>query len=98
MTTQSRSLRLADQLAASPYAWPGGYPLFAVTDDGAALCKCCSRTERAAIGTTTGDDGWCVTSLAVNWEDPTLYCDHCGDRIESAYAEPPEADGYVFPA
>lgn len=90
MTTQSRSLRLADQLAANPYAWPGGYPLFAVTSDGAALCKRCCAAEREAIGTTTGSDGWCVVAVAANWEDPALFCDHCSDRIESAYAEPPE--------
>jgi hypothetical protein len=88
MTTQSKSLRLADQLAEHPYAWPGGYPLFAVTSDGAALCRHCARTERESIGTTTGSDGWCVVGLDVNWEDPELYCDHCGGRIESAYAEP----------
>jgi hypothetical protein len=28
-----------------------------------------------------------VEALDVNWEDPSLYCDHCGARIESAYAE-----------
>jgi hypothetical protein len=90
MTTQSKSLRLADQLAASPYAWPGGYPLHAVTTDGAALCKHCAKTERESIATTAGSDGWCVTALDVNYENPQLYCDHCGERIESAYAEPPE--------
>jgi hypothetical protein len=88
MTTQSKSLRLADQLSASPYVWPGGYPLFAITTDGACLCKDCAKTERNSIGTTTGSDGWTVEALDVNWEDPDLYCDHCGARIESAYAEP----------
>ena len=88
MTTQSKSLRLADQLSASPYAWPGGYPLFAITNDGAALCKHCVKTERNSIGTTTGSDGWTVDALDVNWEYPDLYCEHCGARIESAYSEP----------
>ena len=87
MTTQSRSLRFADQLSRSPYAWPGGYPLFAITSDGAALCKKCAATERDAIATTTGTDGWCVVGLAINYEDPALFCDHCGERIESAHAE-----------
>jgi hypothetical protein len=27
-------------------------------------------------------------ALEVNWENPELFCDHCGNRIESAYAEP----------
>jgi hypothetical protein len=88
MKIQSKSLRLADQLSSSPYAWSGGYPLFALTNDGACLCKDCAKTERNTIGTTTGSDGWTVEALDVNWEDPDLYCDHCGSRIESAYAEP----------
>jgi hypothetical protein len=87
MTTQSRSLRLADRLARHPYAWPGGYPFFAITNDGAALCRHCAASERASIGTTTGTDGWCLVAIDANWEDPALYCDHCGERIESAYAE-----------
>jgi len=87
MTTQSRSLRLADALSRAPYAWPGGYPLHAVTADGATLCRHCCASERLNIATTTGRDGWTVTALAVNWEDPELWCDHCGERIESAYPE-----------
>lgn len=87
MTTQSQSLRLADRLARHPYAWPGGYPFYAITNDGAALCRRCAASERANIGTTTGTDGWCVVAIDANWEDPALYCDHCGERIESAYAE-----------
>lgn len=83
---QSRSLR--DQLIASPYTWPGGYPMFAVTTDGGCLCKACCKTESRSIGSTYGTDGWAIAGLAVNWEDPSLWCDHCGERIESAYAEP----------
>ena len=85
MTTQSRSLRFADQLARSPYAFPGGYPLFAVTSDGACLCHKCCSTERESIGTTTGDDGWCVAGLDINYEDSELLCDNCGTVVEAAY-------------
>lgn len=87
MTTQSRALRLADALSRAPFAWPGGYPLFAITSDGGCLCRHCCAAERLAIATTTGQDGWTVTDLTVNWEDPELTCDHCGGRIEPAYAE-----------
>ena len=87
MTTQSRSLSLADRLSQQRYSWPGGYPMFAVTDDGGSLCHQCCRDERLVIATTTGTDGWCVKALAVNWEDPELFCDHCSDLIESAYGE-----------
>ena len=86
MTTQTASLRLADRLADHPYTMPGCYPLFAVMDDGGALCPHCARSERKWIGTTTGTDGWCIKALEINWEDDALYCDHCSSRIESAYA------------
>jgi len=88
MTTQSKSLRLADQLSSSPYAWPGGYPLFGVFHDGGACCHKCASAEREAIGTTTGSDGWGLIGLEINYEDPELFCSHCSSRIESAYAEP----------
>jgi hypothetical protein len=85
---QLQSRRLRDQLVESPYAWPGGYPMFAITSDGGALCHKCCKTEARSIGSTYGSDGWAITALDVNWEDPGLYCDHCSERIESAYAEP----------
>jgi len=87
MTTQSRSLRLADTIAEYPYTFPGGYPMYGVTSDGGALCQHCCHSERELIGTTTGDDGWNVVSLEVNFENGDLYCDHCGQRIEAAYLD-----------
>jgi hypothetical protein len=85
MTTGSKSLRLADQLAREPYAWPGGYPLHAVTDDGGVMCRICAVDERESIALTDGRDGWCVVDLSVNWEDLELYCGCCGRGIEAAY-------------
>lgn len=90
MTTQSRSLRLADQLSSSPYAWPGGYPLFGIFNDGGACCPSCASAERESIATATGTDGWGLVAITANWEDPELYCSCCSQRIESAYAEPQE--------
>jgi hypothetical protein len=86
--TQVESRKLRDELIASPYTTAGGYPRFAVCHDGGALCCECCKSEARQIGTTTGRDGWAIAGLAVNWEDPDLLCDHCGDRIESAYGEP----------
>jgi hypothetical protein len=85
MTTQSKSLRLADTLVREPFAWPGGYPRFAITSDGGCLCKHCCKTERGLIGTTTGSDGWNVVFVAVNWEDGDLACDNCNEEIVAAY-------------
>lgn len=84
---QLRSRQLRDQLITSPYAWPGGYPMFALTSDGGCLCKHCVKSEAKSIGFTYGSDGWAIAGLDVNWEDPSLFCDHCGDPIEAAYGE-----------
>lgn len=73
-----------------PYAWPGGYPLFFITGDGAALCFKCGRKEGARITASIRDncnDGWKVEAVDVNWEDTELMCDHCSELIESAYGE-----------
>lgn len=86
MTTQSRSLRLADRLVAEPYAWPGGYPRYAIAEDGEPICSACCADERHQIATTTGTDGWCIAGLAINWEDNNLRCAHCSSPIEAAYA------------
>jgi hypothetical protein len=59
--------------------------MFAVTSDGACLCHKCTKSEREAIGTTTGNDGWNVVELEINWEDFQLICYNCGEFIESAY-------------
>jgi hypothetical protein len=73
-----------------PYAWPGGYPLFAITTCGAALCKkCCKDNYRIIREAQNGNlrDGWQVDAVDVNWEETDLLCDDCGDLIESAYGE-----------
>jgi hypothetical protein len=86
MTTASKSLRLADTLAREPFAWPGGYPRYAVTSDGGCLCSSCCKTERDLIGTTTGSDGWNVVWLAINYADKDLACDNCHEEIVASYA------------
>lgn len=60
------------------YVWPGGYPAFYIDADGAALCAACAG------------EGGCsepVVAVSINYEDGGLYCDGCGGRIESAYAD-----------
>lgn len=72
------------------YAWPGGYPLYFVTDDGAALSFKAVRGNRRAILSSIAHgskDGWRVVGVDVNWEDEDLLCDHTGEKIPSAYGE-----------
>ena len=76
---------------AEPYAWPGGYPRYFITSDGGALSYGAANENARLIAQAIEDKdstgGWCVVACEVNWEDPDLYCDHSGGRIESAYAE-----------
>ena len=79
-----------NQLKSGPYAWPGGYPMFFVTSDGAALSFAAAQSEKRAIVSSIlndSSDGWKVEAVAINWEDAELYCDHTSERIESAYAD-----------
>jgi|TARA_Y100000310_G_scaffold297836_1_gene331197 hypothetical protein len=73
-----------------PYAWPGGYPLFFITLDGAVLSHEAVRAEWKRVChsvMTQAGDGWEVIGQDINWEDGELVCDHTGKRIESAYAD-----------
>lgn len=86
----SAATRVALEVARNPHAWPGGYPVFAVTSDGGALCPKCVRSEFREIAEACRkrlSNGWRIEASAINWEDPELFCDHCNKRIESAYAE-----------
>jgi len=79
-----------EAIANGPYAWPGGYPVCFVTSDGAALSFHTADNMAESIAHSITDDindGWKVIAVDINWEDPELYCDHTGERIESAYAD-----------
>ena len=72
------------------FAWPGGYPCYALTSDGAALSVDAVKDNYRIIRESMRDDsndGWRVVAIDINYEDPNLYCDHTGERIESAYCE-----------
>lgn len=82
-------------LEVGAYAWPGGYPIFYLAEDNGVLCpKCVEENLDQCIGDPeeTFHDQWKIVAHDCNWEDPSLYCDHCGKRVESAYAEPEEEE------
>lgn len=66
-----------------PYAWPGGYPCYFVTADGAALSFEAAKAERRNILEALKDDdkasGWRVVAVDINWEDTSLYCAHTSE-------------------
>ena len=76
-------------VARHKYAWPGGYPMYVVTDDGGVLCADCTKSEWRQIAHDTVKDwkgsGWVAVGADINYEDPDLYCSHCNERVEAAY-------------
>jgi hypothetical protein len=75
------------------WAWPGGYPLYFITSDGAALSFDAVRSEyRQVINSIRHrlNDGWRVVAVDINYEDSGLYCDNTGQRIQSAYGDDEE--------
>ena len=73
------------------YAWPGGYPIIYVTDDGAVLCPDCANRENGSLASTGPEErgtGWFLDGCDVHWEGAAELCNHCGAEIESAYGEP----------
>jgi hypothetical protein len=78
------------EFARHKYAWPGGYPMFAITNDGGCLCHKCVKDNYRIIRESQRDDsrdGWQVEAIDINWEDAELVCDNCNDTIEAAYCE-----------
>lgn len=65
------------------YAWPGGYPVFYLDGENSVLCHDC------AVKSDSEDEIPQFKPVAsdINYEDASLYCDQCSQRIESAYAE-----------
>lgn len=61
------------------FAWPGGYPIFYLDEGNNVLCPECTKDN--------DDFSEPLVEYAVNWESTNLYCNHCSERIESAYAE-----------
>jgi hypothetical protein len=72
------------------YAWPGGYPMYFMTNDGEALSfEAVKENYRQVLHATKykENNGWRVIGVDVNWENEGLYCSHTGDKIESAYGD-----------
>jgi hypothetical protein len=78
------------RLIRAGYAWPGGYQIFLVTEDGGTLCCDCARREYRQIVWDKMHDqsnGWNVIGSFLDCDtDDLICCDHCGKVFqESAY-------------
>jgi len=68
------------------YAWPGGYSLFYFTKDGGVLCPKCVNKNLELLS-DEDDPQWYVIGCEMNEENDDMYCENCGEQIESAYGE-----------
>lgn len=77
-------------MRAGSHAWPGGYPVYFITADGAALSfKAARECRREILDAITSDNrrgGWRIVAADIAWEGP-LHCDHTGEPIETAYGD-----------
>ena len=69
------------------YAWPGGYPVYHICNDGEALCPKCANDPKNPVHEDMPDDGWRIIASDINYEDDDLFCAHCGEQIKSAYGD-----------
>ena len=86
----TNAMQTIKQAIREKYAFPGGYPLYIVTNDGGSICVECARAEYKQIAHDTvkgWKTGWDCAGSDINWEDSELFCDHCGEKIESAYGD-----------
>jgi len=62
-----------------PYAWPGGYQIVAVMDDGECVCHKCARDNFFNMLSSTRHgvrSGWQFMGTTIVWEGPEA-CAHC---------------------
>ena len=71
------------------YAWPGGYPIFYLTEDCGVLCPDCANTDGS---TDTEDPQWKIVAQEIHWEGESLICDNCNAEVESAYGPIEDTD------
>jgi hypothetical protein len=74
-------IRAGDLMA---HSWPGLYPLFYIDARSNVFCPACAREADRDPETLPQHK---PMACDANWEDYTLDCDHCNNRIPSAYAE-----------
>jgi hypothetical protein len=77
----------------NPYAWPGGYPLSIVCNDGALLCPTCAKDNWRSICHDTlkkWKTGWDVAGVQIMWEGGN-FCDQCHTCLDAYQEETAEA-------
>ena len=66
------------------YAWPGGYPLALIMNDGGVLCPACVEDNFHQVSRSHRDqtnDGWRPAGLVIIEEFTEELCAHCGKEF-----------------
>lgn len=82
----------ATALQNGPYAWPGGYPLYFITEEGYPLSFAGAAAAYERIKYGMHCDAYpvpanIVVGIEINWEDDSLFCCETGSQIEAAYID-----------
>lgn len=73
-----------------PYAWPGGYEIVSICNDGEVLCyKCVRFNFREVLWSTKNkvNDGWNIVDYAVigntieSTDKEPIFCAHCNKQF-----------------
>ena len=80
-------MRAHTTVARERYAWPGGYLLAAVMNDGESVCPDCVRENYRTIAHSTRHemrDGWqCIGLECAANVDSMGLCAHCGRDMDT---------------
>ena len=84
------------RLREGPWAWPGGYPVAFLAENGDVVSWEAVRASwrdvaRAHIRSAPWDE-WALACEFIHWEGPAYVCAVTGKPIPSAYGDPWEAE------
>ena len=74
--TRNRN-ELVELVTRHPFAWPGGYEMAIITDDGGVICQKCVGECRDEMLNADPGDGWYAVGYTHTGNEDELRCDHC---------------------
>ena len=73
-----------EEIISNPYAWPGGYRIWAFMANGSTISAEACKEEADTIR-DNGEEDWTIVDLFVHWEGEPLMCEHTGEFYDSEY-------------
>ena len=85
MNTHKNEIKRFFDFTRNPYAWPGGYEIAMVTDDGELICHDCAKDERSNVVWSIChevNDGWRPVAYEAFYEGGN-HCVHCNRNLDN---------------